>query len=405
MSSDFYALTKSRAKACLDGIVQKPLQRAPEKTDMSNEFIPIQTKKSKKLLRRKSSDLSCIQKQPVSNRCLSLPTATCLLSRKESSEDAEEITFEFERFKTPFADVLSYQNFSRGKTSIFKLRNASSRFFFNEASSASENSKESRTKKMRSTWSCSSLPSISLSSKDDMQLCTKFSTPSPAGLSLGQLETDLMSSSAEFLRNSPSLIKLDEESDYHLFPPIPGSDSAMSDWRDHFAYPETDSEFNAEKTSLENTDSNSRSYSFTTWSSRSNSRLPKPNPMQKCTLKPKNIPPPGMLLAAWLNTKTGNRFKTFRLDAKLETVINWLGSALPIVVQEPESAGRLCDPNLTIAQALGKMLKNPSQQGIAFFIGPVNSKLSYMMTVCDLCQLSALKTPKDEEKERRSAWV
>lgn len=75
------------------------------------------------------------------------------------------------------------------------------------------------------------------------------------------------------------------------------------------------------------------------------------------------------------------------------------------MVQEPGSGGRPCDSNWTIAEALGKVLKSPSHQGIAVFVGPVNSKLSYLMTIVDLCQLSALKKTEDEETEELQAWL
>jgi len=112
-----------------------------------------------------------------------------------------------------------------------------------------------------------------------------------------------------------------------------------------------------------------------------------------------------MLYAAWINSKLGNRFKTFHLDAKLETVVDWLGTQLPIAVQEPGSGGRRCDSKWTIAEALGKTLKSPSLQGVAIFVGPVNSKLSYLMTIVDLCQLCALEETDDEEIEELQSWL
>merc|ERR1719189_52747 len=144
---------------------------------------------------------------------------------------------------------------------------------------------------------------------------------------------------------SPAMVMVDEESDYYSFPRISASDSVISAWPDQFSFSETESEFNAMKSSLEAT--NSRSTSLRSLSSRSKSRLQKP--MYNCNLQPKYLPPPGMLYVAWINTKHGNRFKTFHLDAKLETVIDWLGNQLPIVVQEPGSGGRRCDSEWTIA--------------------------------------------------------
>jgi len=126
--------------------------------------------------------------------------------------------------------------------------------------------------------------------------------------------------------------------------------------------------------------------------------------MDKRTLKPEDLPPAGTLFVGWVN-KTGNRFKTFELHAKLQTLIDWLGTPLPIVIQDSGRSGKRCDPDLTLAQALGKMLKSPSQQGIAFFIGPVNGKLSYLMTMVDLYQLCALKAREDEKLEKVKSWL
>jgi len=128
-------------------------------------------------------------------------------------------------------------------------------------------------------------------------------------------------------------------------------------------------------------------------------------PIYKSTLKPEDIPPAGMLFAAWFNTKIGNRYKTFHLYEKLQTVIDWLGTPLPIVIQEPGCGGRRCDCDLTLAQALGKMFQSPSQQGVAFFTGPVNGKLSYLMTIVDLNQLCALKRTEDEKLEKEKSWL
>jgi len=170
---------------------------------------------------------------------------------------------------------------------------------------------------------------------------------------------------------------------------------------DEFSYPESDSEFNDAKSSSESTDSSC--YSFSTEGSRSTSRMLKPK--YERTLKPKDLPPAGMLFVGYLNTKIGNRFKTFQQDAKLQTVIDWLGTPLPIVIKEPGRSGRRCDSNLTLAQALSKMLKSPSQKGIAFFTGPVNGKLSYLMTIVDLDQLCALKGREDEKLEKLKSWI
>jgi len=193
----------------------------------------------------------------------------------------------------------------------------------------------------------------------------------------------------------------DEDSDDYYSSSLIEADSEISDWMDEFSYPESDTEFNAAKSSSESTDSSC--YSFSTEGSRSTSPMLKPT--YESTLKPKDLPPAGMLFAGYLNSKIGNRFKTFQQDAKLQTVIDWLGTPLPIVIKEAGRSGRRCDSDLTLAQALGKMLKSPSQKGIAFFTGPVNGKLSYLMTIVDLDQLCALKGREDEKLEKLKSWI
>jgi len=220
----------------------------------------------------------------------------------------------------------------------------------------------------------------------------------PRGELIDASEEVESASSVEVFEKPANNDQGDENSDYSSFPQISASDSEISDWRDQFSFPESDSVLNAEKSFSDSTDS--CSYSLGTKSSRSTRGMLKP-----MCIKPKDLLPAGMLFVGSLNTKIGNRFKTFQLDAKLQTVIDWLGAPLAIVIQEPGRGGRRCDSYLTLAQALGKMLKSPSQQGIAFFTGPVNGKLSYLMTIVDLHQLCALKASEDKELEKLTSWL
>jgi len=404
MSAVFYGRNKTRAKALLEKalleeVVENTTERSPEKIVPSNGLITFQMSKNR--LRRKSLELSLKQKQQFNSRYISLPSATYVQPRGMAVDASEEITHENELTKIPSVE-LSFGNFSRFRKST-KLQKTNSSLSAYGASSVAGNTKESRTKKKRSSKSCPSLSSIIGTTTEDFQLFHRYITQNkkPGELKLEYIESDLISGSVEFLRNSPTMVEVNEETDYYSFPQISASDSVISDWLDQFSFPETESEFNALKSSLEPT--HSHSMSLRSRSSRSKSRLQKPT--YRCNLKPKYVPPPGMLCAAKINTKLGNRFKTFHLDAKLETVVDWLGTQLPIVVQEPGSGGRRCDSEWTIAEALGKMLKSPSHQGVAFFAGPVNSKLSYLMTIVDLCQLCALKTTDDEEIEELQSWV
>lgn len=394
MSAVFYGQNKTRAKALLD---KAWLEAIVEDTDGSPEKIEPSNKKRP---RRKSLELSFKQKQQFNSRYISLASTTYVKPRGEVVDGSEEIINENELTRIPSVE-LSFGSFSSGRKSN-KLQKTYSSLSANAASSVARNTKESRTKKKRSPKSCPSLTSIIGTSTKKFRLFHRFIAQNKKSqeLKLDYMDSSFTSGSVEFLRNSPTMVKVDEESDYYSFPRLSISDS-LSDWRDQFSFPEAESDYNALKSSLEPT--HSHSMSLRSWSSRSKSQLLKPT--YRCNLKPKYVPPPGMLYAAWINSKLGNRFKTFHLDAKLETVVDWLGTQLPIAVQEPGSGGRRCDSKWTIAEALGKTLKSPSLQGVAIFVGPVNSKLSYLMTIVDLCQLCALEEADDEEIEELQSWL
>jgi len=212
-------------------------------------------------------------------------------------------------------------------------------------------------------------------------------------------------SSVEFLRDSPSLRKVDVMSEGFNFPCLPESvDSRISDWLDQFTTHDTDSD-------TARSPSDQRSISTTCWSSTMNSQIQtnqkKPSlPTFNIKELPLPVPPDGMVFVAWVNVSKGNRFKTFPLSIKLQEVQEWLGKPLPIVLQEPGKRGRRCEYKVSLAQAVGTLLKNPYKQGIAFFVGPVNGTLSYSMKVSELDRLSALRTKEnDEEKEIRASWL
>jgi len=287
--------------------------------------------------------------------------------------------------------VLSFKNISRGRKST-KPQNAGSRWSFNRAPSVAGNNNESFSEKKRLTLSYPSQSSIEVSSNDDLQLFRSLVTGSSKELKLDCKKSD---SSDEVFETPASNGQDDKDIDYDSF-----SDSDISDWQDQFSYSDSNSGFNAAKSCSWSTDS--CSYSLGSKGSHSTIRMLKP--MDKRSLKLNDLPSAGMLFVGWLN-KTGNRFKTFQLEAKLQTVIDWLGTPLPIVIQEPGRGGRRCDSDLTLAGALGKMLRSPTQQGIAFFVGPVNGKLSYLMTMVDLSQLCDLKASEDEKLEKLKSWI
>jgi len=425
----------------------RKISRKSERVDLSPEPAFANPR-----LRRRSTELSCREK-PVRriSRSLSIEpeddpehrsvaltiqrsTGINLynqlsLSRSVDWNDRNDMIKRISLEDEPILANVSLQSFSSGKASMFKLRGAGSRFLFNGTSSESVNANDNLSRKMRSTWSSmSSVPLYSTPRKSTPQKADKQNSSSNFGeVDLFNLDNE-MASSVEFIRNSPSLrkvcspvasdsskshptttLKVDEMSEGFAFPPLPGSgsvDSRISDWLDQFAN-DTDSEISTEKSPSEQ-----RSISTTCWSSTINSRFPKQSqgkpclPSFKAKELPLPVPPVGMVFVAWVNASQGYRFKTFPLSIKLQKVREWLGEPLPIVVQEPGKRGRSCDYKVTLSQALGKLLKNPYKQGVAFFIGPVNGTLSYSMKVSDLDRLSALRTiDDDEEKETRASLL
>jgi len=126
-----------------------------------------------------------------------------------------------------------------------------------------------------------------------------------------------------------------------------------------------------------------------------------------------NIAKNGQVFLLYLS-KRGMRSDWVSLETRLETVAAWLneGSSYILPISEhlfPRQ--RKLNTNfrkLTIAETFGDRL-NPEKEGINFFIGPVDGKISFKMTVCDLGRLKRIsdsmiyreseKESKDDESE------
>jgi len=362
---------------------------------------PISSKGKTSLL-RKSSVPSFEQLETHCTRYLSFTTATCVKPRGEVVDAKEEMPYN----KVPCGCVLSLEKCSRCRK-LTKLRNRPFRVSISAGTSVAGNANECFNWNAIDTLNEDFLSKgLVIEKSGETTLGSKESDSSSLfSRNFTTLDSKESYSSSAFSKNSRTLDskesdsssafwkKLSEESDY-----CSATDSVISDWRDQFSYAESDSVVNVVQSTYEPKDSWSN-FSCSGGSASSSLR-----PIYKCSLKPKDSPPAGMLFAGLINSK-GNRFKTFHLDAKLQTVIDWLGTPLPISIQVPGSGGRRCTPDLTLAKALGKLLKSPSQQGIAFFTGPVNTKLSYLMTIVDLAILRAMEMTEDEKLEKLESWL
>jgi len=296
-----------------------------------------------------------------------------------------------------YTKVLSLQSFSSGHASIFKLRNAGPRILLYGTSPYSELSKINFTKKNNSSSSLNSLPSVPNKIKGD---CNTSGSNDEECILLEQVNSSdsegLMSSVVELPRSgSPSLRKVEiQHGDYRCFSSgHESSHSSISDWRDCFMCSNADVE-------IERIHDELTIASNSSWESSLDSQQKIPSfQTPRFKFNEQDIPPSGMVCVAWINTRTGNRFINLPLTTKLERVLDWLGSSLPIVIEEDGKRGRLCDSNTTLGQTVGKGL-DPSKDGLGFFIGPVNGTVSYILKVCDLHRLYALRPTEAEEEEK-----
>lgn len=100
-------------------------------------------------------------------------------------------------------------------------------------------------------------------------------------------------------------------------------------------------------------------------------------------------------------TKTGMRWDHKDLSMRIEELAEWLNEDFKSESQIPISQNiSVGSKNFrrgkkfrkqTIAEAVGDL--DPSKEGLTFFIGPVNGKLCFKMSVCDLHQIRELLSP------------
>jgi len=106
----------------------------------------------------------------------------------------------------------------------------------------------------------------------------------------------------------------------------------------------------------------------------------------------KKMPVVKGMVVAMVVTKKGQRFRLLNLNVTLQEVVNSFlkveaGASLPVsFTLSTDTRPKLLPPDkmaLTLRENLEGYL-DELKQGISFFTGPVNGKLSYKMSVCDL---------------------
>jgi len=369
-------------------------RRTPKKEKLPNRpnSFPLRPKH----FRSVSTGISLKPKSVKSRNCFSYPNLTPITGEKSIDVvDTKACTPDASNHSSAYTKVLSLQSFSSGYASIFKLRNAGPRILLYGPSPCSELQKINFTKK-NSSSSLNSLPSIPNKIKGD---CNTSGSNDEECILLEQVNSSdsegLMSSVVELPRSgSPSLRKVEvQHGDYRCFSAgHESSHSSISDWRDCFMCSNADVD-------IERVHDELAIGSNSSWDSSLDSQQKIPSfETTRFKFNELDIPPSGMVCVAWINTRTGNRFINLPLNTKLERVLDWLGSSLPIVIEEDGKRGRLCDSNATLVQTVGKGL-DPSKDGLGFFIGPVNGTVSYILKVCDLHRLYALRPTEAEEEK------
>lgn len=118
MNTDSYARKVLKAQALIDGITSPARSRKPEKREPASRsgIFPSLTKQL----------LSSLDSKKKSFR-FSFPSIVPT-PRGRTVDIEEKISSEDGPLSAAYNEVLSLQNFSNGKASIFKLRGASSRF-------------------------------------------------------------------------------------------------------------------------------------------------------------------------------------------------------------------------------------------------------------------------------------
>jgi len=106
---------------------------------------------------------------------------------------------------------------------------------------------------------------------------------------------------------------------------------------------------------------------------------------------------PGMVMAMHL-TKDRPRFKLLSLNTSLQEVVDTFlrteaGPSLPVSFSYSKTTRPKVMSESRMGMSLSENLRgylDPITQGISFFVGSVNAKLCYKMSVCDLKQLQKI---------------
>merc|ERR1719245_2489301 len=85
------------------------------------------------------------------------------------------------------------------------------------------------------------------------------------------------------------------------------------------------------------------------------------------------------------------RYSTFDLSVRMEELAEWLNedSKVELPISEPltpKLASTQKFRKQTISEAFGDRLDSTTQ-GVTFFVGPVDGKVSFKMSICDLKKL------------------
>jgi len=161
------------------------------------------------------------------------------------------------------------------------------------------------------------------------------------------------------LPQSESVTQTDDDDDDELFlPAVLGSGEELTDW--------------------EVTDSGA-------WQPELSESIPKEN-----TVLPKSCRRNGEVFMSYMS-KSGMIYTSAPWDMKIEEIANWLndGSSELIPISRHIHPKRLVVETRsnfrkqTLSEIFGDRL-NPEKDGITFFVGPVEGKMSFKMSVCDL---------------------
>jgi len=191
---------------------------------------------------------------------------------------------------------------------------------------------------------------------------------------------------------------------YSNFKPMFGSlernreETVMSDWADCY---EDAADF---RMSNFETASFQRVYG-SAWSDCGTSSYNSPVPrigssfvLKKKSISPRKMPcRPGMVWAMRLS-KEGQRFKLVNLSITVNELVDTFlsvetGQSLPVSFTFTNLSRPKLLPAEKMRMTLSEILKgylDEMTQGLSFFVGPVNSKLCYKMSVCELDQLEQL---------------